>query len=134
LTERGGYLQWGEADTETIRVDKTKPECKTENLSQLFKLLAVQDPRLKPTWVRNLDQLFLDSGFVDVEKDIQDAPPHLAFIFHEAGLMIHEQIARKTKSEYMAQQLKHLLPGAVEETRQGAYATSLRQIVVGKKP
>ncbi|KAH8900829.1 UMTA methyltransferase family protein [Thozetella sp. PMI_491] len=134
MLKPGGYLQWGEADYDTLRFDTTKPECKTENLIDLFKLLAVQDPRLKPSWFRNLTQTFEEAGFVDVKKDTQDAPPHLAFMFHEAGLMIHELIARKTKNETMARELKRLLPRAVEETKQGAYGTSLRFTVIGRKP
>ncbi|KAI2628672.1 S-adenosyl-L-methionine-dependent methyltransferase [Hypoxylon sp. NC1633] len=134
LLKPGGYLQWGEADMETLRFDKIKPECKTDHLTDLFKLLAVQDDRLKPTWVRSLTDIFANAGFVDVEKDTKDALPHVAFMFHEAGLMIHELIARKTKNEYMANELKRLLPGAVEETKQGAYGTSLRYTIIGRKP
>ncbi|GAW19051.1 hypothetical protein ANO14919_085350 [Xylariales sp. No.14919] len=121
--EPGGYLQWGEPDLESLRFDTTKPEAKTDNLRELFSLLSVQDPRLKPTRINHLDKIFTNSGFVEVERVTRDAPPHLAFMFHEAGLMIHEQIARKTKNEYMAGELNRLLPAAVEETRLGAYVT-----------
>ncbi|KAI0444321.1 S-adenosyl-L-methionine-dependent methyltransferase [Xylaria telfairii] len=134
LLKPGGYLQWGEPDLESLRFDRTKPESKTDNLRELFSLLSVQDPRLKPTWINHLDEIFVSNGFVEVERVTRDAPPHLAFTFHEAGLMIHEQIARKTKNERMAGELKRLLPAAVEETRLGAYITSLRYLVVGKKP
>ncbi|KAI1205771.1 S-adenosyl-L-methionine-dependent methyltransferase [Annulohypoxylon truncatum] len=134
LLKPGGYLQWGEADMETLRFDITKPGNKTDNLVELFKLLAVQDDRLKPTWVRHLPEIFAKAGFVDVEKDMQDALPHLAFIFHEAGLMIHDLIARKTKNEHMARELRRLIPAAAEETKQGAYGTSLRVTVIGRKP
>ncbi|KAI0201102.1 UMTA methyltransferase family protein [Astrocystis sublimbata] len=134
LLKPGGYLQWGEPDLESLRFDTTTPEVKTDNLRALFGLLSVQDPRLKPTWIDRLDNLFTETGFVEVERVTRDAPPHLAFIFHEAGLMIHDLIARKTKNEHMAAELKRLLPAAVEETRQGAYITSLRYLVVGKKP
>lgn len=34
----------------------------------------------------------------------------------------------------MAQNLKRLLPAAVEETRNGAYITSLKFTVIGRKP
>lgn len=134
VAEPGGYLQWAEADMETVRFDKTKPTCKTEYVSELFGLLAIQDPRLKPTWFRNLPEIFAENGFVDVEKDTRDPPPLLAFMFYEASLMLYEIIARKTKSEQMAAELKRILPGAVEETRQGAYGTSLRCTVIGRKP
>ncbi|KAI8944152.1 UMTA methyltransferase family protein [Xylaria longipes] len=134
LLKPGGYIQWGEADIETLRFDKTTPQGSTESMTSLYKLLAVQDPRLKPTWIAKLPDLLAAGGFVDIEKDSQDAPPHLAFIFHEAGLMIHELIARKTKNENMARELKRLLPAAVEETKQGSYGTSLRYTIIGRKP
>ncbi|KAI1325194.1 hypothetical protein F5Y16DRAFT_401657 [Xylariaceae sp. FL0255] len=115
---------------ETLRFEKTKSENKTENLVSLFKILTVQNARLRPTWVAKLTEIFGDNGFVDVEKDVQDTPHHIAFLFHEAGLMIHELIARRTNNEAvareLARELARLLPAAVEETRQGAYVTSLR--------
>ncbi|CAJ2505409.1 Uu.00g128030.m01.CDS01 [Anthostomella pinea] len=117
LLKPGGYLQWGEPDYSSIRIDKTKPECKTENLSEMMKLMAVQDPRLNPTWQKDLPDLFSDSGFVDVETDVCDAPSHLAFMLHECSLMIHELIARKTQNERMAKELAHLLPRSVDETK-----------------
>ncbi|KAJ8133038.1 hypothetical protein O1611_g586 [Lasiodiplodia mahajangana] len=134
LLKPGGYLQWGEPDLETLRFDSTQPGCKMESLHSLFGLLAVQDPQLKPTWINRLDNIFTDAGFVDIDTVVRDAPPHLAFIMHEAGLMIHDRIARTTSSEHMASELKRLLPEAVEETRQGAYITSSRITVIGKKP
>lgn len=45
----GGYLQWGDPDIDSIRIDRANAEAKTESLAEMFKLLAVQDPRLKPT-------------------------------------------------------------------------------------
>ncbi|KAI0891817.1 S-adenosyl-L-methionine-dependent methyltransferase [Annulohypoxylon nitens] len=134
LLKPGGYLQWGEPDMETMRLDKTKPENKTENLVELLQLFTVQDDRLKPTWVRHLSEIFSKAGFVDIEQDTKDAPPHLAFMFHEAGLMIHDLFARKTKNEHMARELGRLLPVAVEENKHGVYGTALRVTVIGRKP
>jgi hypothetical protein len=119
---------------ETLRFDKARPDSTTDSLIEMFQLLTVQDPRLKPTWARHLNQHLSQAGFVDVDRDTRDAPPHLAFQFHECGLMIHELIARKTANELMANELKRLLPAAVEETRNGAYVTGLRFSVIGQKP
>jgi hypothetical protein len=119
---------------ETLRFDKATRNSKTDNLAELFGLLSVQDPRLKPTWANNILEIFERAGFVDVKKDTRDAPPHLAFQFHECGLMIHELIARKTKNTVMAEKLGRLLPAAVEETRTGGYVTSIRFAAVGRKP
>lgn len=71
------------------------------------------------------------AGFVDVVADKNDCPPHMALTLHECGLMIHELIHRKTKYGKMQQELGSLLPRAVEE---GAYVTTVRWTVIGKKP
>ncbi|OTA65388.1 hypothetical protein K449DRAFT_431990 [Hypoxylon sp. EC38] len=83
----------------TLRFDKTRPECKTEFLAEIFALLTGQDARLKPTW------------------NAKDASPHLDFVFHEICLIMHELIARMTSNEQMARGLKRLVPGVAEETK-----------------
>lgn len=133
-TEPGGHLQWGEPDFASVRTDKTRPEVKTDSLAEMFKLLTVQDPRFKPTWVARLPGIYAEVGFVEVEVDKIDCAPHMAFMLHECGLMIHELIYRKTKNEKMQQELGRLLPLAVEETKNGAYTTAVRWTVVGRKP
>ncbi|KAI3397704.1 hypothetical protein diail_10473 [Diaporthe ilicicola] len=134
MLKPGGYLQWGEADMETLRFEKRGVDAQADSLTQMFKLLEIQDPRLKPTWAKTLAESFITAGFVDVEADEKDCPPHWAFVFHECGLMIHELIYRKTKNTEMQQNLGLLLPKAVEETRNGAYGTSMRVTTIGKKP
>ncbi|KAK7740629.1 hypothetical protein SLS62_011070 [Diatrype stigma] len=134
LLKPGGYVQWGEPDIETVSVKKADPNATTEGLNSLFKLMSVQDPRFKPTWLRKLPQLLTESGFTDVETDTRDDSPHFEFMFHECGLLIYELIARKTKNEEMAKKVEELLPRAAEETRNGCYLTSVRWIVIGRKP
>lgn len=111
----------GRPDFESVRFDKTKPEAKAESIAEMLKLLAVQYPRLKPTWVTKLPEIYAGAGFIEVEVDTNDCPPHMAFMLHECGLMIHELIYRKTKNEKMRQELGRLLPLAVEETRNGVF-------------
>ncbi|KUI73775.1 hypothetical protein VM1G_11939 [Cytospora mali] len=72
-------FQWGDPDFESVRIDRTRPDTKTENLTEMFELLSVQDPRLKPTWFTELPSLFSTAGFVDIETDKNDCPPHTAF-------------------------------------------------------
>ncbi|KAI1859402.1 hypothetical protein JX265_010405 [Neoarthrinium moseri] len=134
MLKPGGYIQWEEADMETLRFDKARPDTKTNNLEDLFKLLLVQDHRFKPTWAKKLDDLLSNAGFVDIERDTRDAPPHVAFQFHEVGLMIHELIARKTTNSLLSGELKRLLPAAIKETQNGAYGASERFVVIGRKP
>ncbi|KAK9413680.1 putative Methyltransferase domain-containing protein [Seiridium unicorne] len=46
-----------EADLGTLRFDETKPEWKMECLDELFKLLAIQGARLKPTRANRLPEI-----------------------------------------------------------------------------
>lgn len=140
--EPGGYLQWVDPDNQTVRTEKTKPrgqsgnldENPTENLDQLMSLLKSQDPRLNPRWVPELPSIFSGSGLVDVKTDVHETPPHLAFLMHECGLVMHELIARKTQNEGMVKEVKRLLPLAVEETRKGAYLNTTKYCITGRKP
>ncbi|KAK7698016.1 hypothetical protein SLS64_013005 [Diaporthe eres] len=134
MLKPGGYLQWGDPDFQSVRFDKTNPEVKAEAMAEMFKLLSVQDPRFNPAWVTKLPDIFAAVGFTDTEVDKNDCPPHMAFILHECGLMIHELIYRKTKNEKMQKELGRLLPLVVEETRNGVYTTAVRWTVIGKKP
>lgn len=132
--EPGGYIQWGEPDFESIRIDKTKPENETKGLSELLSLFSVQDPRTKPTWLSDLPATLAAAGFDQVVVDKLDGSPHLLFMFHECGLMLYEIYCRKTKNEMMRKELNRILPLAVEETKQGAYTTAIRWTVVARKP
>ncbi len=84
-----------------------------------MQLMTVQDQRFSPTWVTELPNIFGASGFVDIDRHLCDAPPHLSFILHECGLMIHDLIARKTKNEKMAQELEKLLLKRWKTLRKG---------------
>ncbi|KAG6364263.1 hypothetical protein INS49_005862 [Diaporthe citri] len=134
MLKPGGYIQWGEPDFESIRTDKTSPEIKTEGLSELHELFSIQDPRAKPTWLAGLPATLSAAGFVQVEVDKSDPPPHMAFVLHECGLIMYEIFRRKTQNEKVRQQLGRILPLAVEETRQGAYTTAVRWTVIARKP
>lgn len=132
--EPGGYIQWGEPDFQSIRTDKDGPEATTEALSELHELFSIQDPRARPTWLTELPATLETAGFVQVEVDKNDPPPHKAFALHECGLMMYEIFSRKTQDEKVRQELRRLLPLAVEETRKGAYTTAVRWTVVARKP
>lgn len=85
-------------------------------------------------WLTGLPATFSAAGFVQVEVDKKDAPPHMAFILHECGLMLYEIYRRKTKNEMMRKELNRIMPSAVEETKKGAYTTAVRWTVIAKKP
>lgn len=119
-----------------MRIEQTRPNIQTESpaLAQIFQLQGAQDPLLSPSWLTDLPSVFSNAGFVDVEAEKIDCPPHLAFLFHECLLMVPELVFRKTKNEKMQEELGRLLPKAQEETRNGAYVTAIRWTVIGKKP
>jgi hypothetical protein len=87
--EPGGYLQWGDSNVASIRVDKTRLDTRTENLEQLMKLMTIQYPRFNPTWVTELPKFFSSAGFESIDTDIFDAPPYWAFLSLERSLMIN---------------------------------------------
>ncbi|KAK4233004.1 hypothetical protein C8A03DRAFT_48307 [Achaetomium macrosporum] len=160
LLRPGGYLQWGEADVASFRIEKVTAapaardttngkrdegpngtnltaqdrEIQTDALARLFRLSQSQDPRLSPTWVPRLPGLFLAAGLENVQADVRDAPPHLAFSMHEGNLSVHEMIARQTKKkEAVLEELSELMPLVASETHQGACWAFTRRTVVGRK-
>ncbi|KAI1656408.1 hypothetical protein F4813DRAFT_364265 [Daldinia decipiens] len=38
---------------------------------------------VRPTWAAELPHIFAACGFVDIEEDAVDPPPHLAFMLHK---------------------------------------------------
>ena len=98
-----------------------------------MELSQPQDDRLSPTWVPRLRELFEATGFSIVDTEVREAPPALALHMHECALMIHELLARTTQNVAVAQGLKELMPGVLEETRQGACWTFKRWSVIGRK-
>lgn len=134
ISEPGGYIQWGEFDFETVHTEKTRPENKTEALIELHDLFSIQDPRLRPTWITKLPVTLSAAGFDQVEAAKSEPPPHRAFILHECGLMMYEVFCRKTKNDKIREQLRRILPLAVEETRIGAYTTAVYWTVIARRP
>ncbi|ETS77329.1 hypothetical protein PFICI_11203 [Pestalotiopsis fici W106-1] len=134
MLKPGGYLQWVEPDNQTVRGELTRPENSKTSIEQLMSLLRSQDPRLNPTWVPDLPKIFSHCGLQDVDADVHVTPPHWAYLMHECGLIMHELIARKTRNEQMAAELKRLVPLAVEETKKGAYLATTKYAITGRKP
>ncbi|KAL4815063.1 hypothetical protein BDW67DRAFT_186113 [Aspergillus spinulosporus] len=133
LLKPGGYLQWGEPDVSSLRIEQTAPGTDISALNELTELTLGMDARLRPTWVPSLPKLFETCGLGDVLTDIRDAPPHLALANHECNLVMHELIARKTRSTAVGQRLAALMPQAMQETRAGAFWAFTRWTVVGRK-
>ncbi|KAG8166174.1 hypothetical protein KVR01_004726 [Diaporthe batatas] len=133
LLKPGGYLQWGEADVSSFRIETVDSASKTDSLRRLLELSQSQDSRLAPTWVPNMPKLFVDAGLKNTISDVRDAPPYMAFLMHECGLMIHELVARQTGNQEVAKALQSLMAEVVEETKRGAWWAFTRWTVLATK-
>lgn len=134
LTKPGGFLQWGETDMTSFRIDKMNPENKTDALGELLRVVKPQDSRFSPTWVPSLADQFDAAGLVGVEADARDCPPHLAMANHECNLMINELLTKQQGNQGVASRVKELMPEVAEETRKGSVWAFTRWTVVGEKP
>lgn len=131
--EPGGYLQWGEPDTTSLRVQKTQPNISADNLMRLAKLLQPADSRLSPTWVPKLQTILETTGLRDTLCDKRDPPAHWAMAYHECNIAMYEQLAQTTKHEGFAKHLKELLPAISEDMRKGVCWAMTMWTVVGRK-
>ncbi|KAI1322480.1 S-adenosyl-L-methionine-dependent methyltransferase [Xylariaceae sp. FL0255] len=134
LIKPGGYLQWGELDTPSFRIEKTHTDNDASALTRIYDLEQSQDARLNPTWVSRLPELFRGSGFSDVVSDVRDPPGYMAWAMHETMLMIHDLIAQTTGNEVIAKGIEETLPEVVKQGKKGACWAFTRWIVVGRKP
>ncbi|KAI0547127.1 S-adenosyl-L-methionine-dependent methyltransferase [Xylaria curta] len=135
LLKPGGWLQWGELDTPSFRIEKTKPDIDAAALANLYDLEQSQDRRLNPTWVSRLPGLFQNEGkLCDVLTDIRDPPGYMAWAMHETMLLFHGLVAQSTGNATIAKGVEELLPLVVKQGKQGACWAFTRWIVVGRKP
>lgn len=73
-------------------------------------------------------------GLQDVLCDKRDPPPHWAMAYHECNIAIYEQLARTSKHEAFARQLKELLPLVAEDMRKGVCWVFTMWTVIARKP
>ncbi|KAI5921202.1 S-adenosyl-L-methionine-dependent methyltransferase [Camillea tinctor] len=134
LLKPGGYLQWGDPDISSFRIEKTDPKNKVDALTKLVNMFQGQDARLRPTWVSELPRHFSEAGLGNIESDIKDASPHLTIALHDCSLMMNELVMRKMKNEQALQGLKTLMLEVGKETREGSCWAATRWTVIGRKP
>ncbi|KAI1325558.1 S-adenosyl-L-methionine-dependent methyltransferase [Xylariaceae sp. FL0255] len=134
LLKPGGYLQWSETDISSVRITRAQPDSKVDATSRLVELSRSQDPRLSPTWVPRLAGLAEAAKFCEIKVDKRDPPGYLAFAMHECNLLLYEIYSRATGNKAYAQLLHELLPGVVEETRDGTITEATRWTIVARKP
>ncbi|KAI1262493.1 S-adenosyl-L-methionine-dependent methyltransferase [Xylariaceae sp. FL1019] len=134
LLKPGGYLQWGELDVTSWRIETTNPNGKTEALSRLNDLLRKHDTRLVPTWIPQLEKLLKDAGLHNVQVDKRNATGSLAFSMHECTMMIGEDLSRANSSTALSRELQQVMSDVASETRDGAWWAMTRWTVVANKP
>lgn len=136
LLRPGGYVQWGEGDMASWRIEKTNPDCKTAALEKLFRQTRGQDTRLESVWTSHLAGQLDAAGFEAIESDVRDMPPHLELATQENNLLLPELVMRKSGqvSEAKMALLKELLQECAAETREGAFWAFTRHTVIGRKP
>ncbi|KAK3319751.1 hypothetical protein B0T19DRAFT_488015 [Cercophora scortea] len=136
LLKPGGYLQWCEIDLESQHVETIAPGVKKDCLEAVQQLTVVGDTRLKPLWVKTLDQTFQAEGLEGVHADWQAGRRHTAMSMHWCNLTIPMNISDKIKkaNPEKAAQIDALIQGAIEETAGGAMWAHNRVIVTGRKP
>lgn len=133
-SEPGGYLQWGDIDINSRRVQKIEPGVRGDAHEQLMNLTLGHDARLRASWVPTIGQLLSEAGLEEVEAEPRDARPDLAFAMHEGSLISHELIPRQTSNESVAREVGRLIPQVCKETRDGAMFAFRRWLVVERKP
>ncbi|KAM7205467.1 AhpC-TSA-2 domain containing protein [Naviculisporaceae sp. PSN 640] len=131
--EPGGYIQWGEADVASFRIEKVSGEIMTDGLMKLLQLSQPRDERFNPTWVSSLSSCLAAAGLEVVERDVKDASAHLGWTTHQCNLPVHELIARQRGDQETLRTLREVMPQVIAETREGAYWAFTRQVVIGRK-
>lgn len=74
VIEPGGYIQRGEVDIHSLRIDQINEECSTSAVEELVRITRSALPRLVPHWVFELPRLFESTGSVDVKRDTLEGP------------------------------------------------------------
>lgn len=91
------------------------------------------DPRLLPTWVKDLPKYFEEEGFVNVEYESKYAEPHIAFALHECNLALYDMFVQKTPDRQKAEKVSRLISEAAVESKNGAMIAFRRIHTIGMK-
>ncbi|KAJ5536219.1 hypothetical protein N7513_009405 [Penicillium frequentans] len=86
---RNGYVILADPDK--------SPENKAEALANLMKISLPKDDRFKPSWIAKLPDIFRENGLMAVECDAKDPPPEMIMPFHEASMLVYENLTRQAK-------------------------------------
>lgn len=123
-----------ETDVSSFRIQKASPDNKVEALTKLINFMSSSENSTSPSWASNLPGVVRENGFAAVECDARNPPPEIVMPLHECNLLVHENMARRTKNPEWSEAIKKVLPEALSETQAGAAYDFTRVIVVGKKP
>lgn len=133
-SEPGGYLQWGDIDINSGRVQKVELGVRGDAHEQLMNLTLGHDARLQSFLGSAHTSALLRGGTRRGRGRARDARPDLAFAMHEGSLISHELIPRQTSNESVAREVGRLIPQVCKETRDGAMFAFRRWLVVERKP
>ncbi|KAI1486253.1 hypothetical protein F5X96DRAFT_256518 [Biscogniauxia mediterranea] len=136
LLKPGGYLQWCEADVESMHIKTSSPDVSADCLKLLWQEAVPKSSRLLPSWVKGLPKAFEDEGLVAVEADWQEGKPHTTLAMHWCNLHLYEMIADRLRPTYpqKALEMENIFRGALMQSRKGAMFAFNRVIVMGQKP
>ncbi|KAI1639011.1 hypothetical protein F4809DRAFT_202656 [Biscogniauxia mediterranea] len=130
------YLQWCEADVESMHIKTSSPDVPADCLKLLWQEAVPKGSRLLPSWVKGLPKAFEDEGLVAVEADWQAGKPHTTLAMHWCNLHLYEMIADRLRPKYpqKALEMDDIFRGALMQSRKGAMFAFNRVIVMGQKP
>ncbi|PLB53896.1 S-adenosyl-L-methionine-dependent methyltransferase [Aspergillus steynii IBT 23096] len=132
LLKPGGYLEWGETDMASWRIEKSNPANKVDSLTELFRRARSELPT---SWCAKLPGMFLQEGFENVKSDVRDTPPHLLMPLHDSSILfLSTWINRLISNTEEKAKLRLLIQQADREALHGSVWVFTRPIVIGRKP
>ncbi|KAI0842967.1 hypothetical protein F5Y06DRAFT_256565 [Hypoxylon sp. FL0890] len=136
LLKPGGYLQWGDVDVQSMRIETSSPDVPTDKLVALWDETVPKDTKLFAGWSRDLERLFGNHGLQGVEADWQTGKRDTCVAMHWCNLPIHEMVAARLRqaNPQKASEIDYLVQAAAAQSRKGAMFVLSRVNVVGQKP
>ncbi|KAI1409705.1 S-adenosyl-L-methionine-dependent methyltransferase [Hypoxylon sp. FL1857] len=136
LLKPGGYLQWGDIDIQSMRIETASPDVPTDKLVSLWNETVPKDTKLFPSWPKDLARLFENYGLQGVEADWQVGKRHTRLAIHWCSLLVHAMVGAKLRSvnPQKASEIDTLVQAASDQSRKGAMFSYSRVTVIGQKP
>ncbi|KAK6858404.1 hypothetical protein PG995_006103 [Apiospora arundinis] len=135
MLKPGGYIQWGEVNVPSMRIETATSGLETTCLQSLWDETIPPGSRMRPEWAKALPETFAREGLLNVEADWQRGKDHTALAIHWCNLHIHQMMADRLRpaNAEKAAQLDRLVLGAAAESRRGAMYAFDKVTVIGQK-